>query len=273
MPLGRLDHPDVARLDDGGAARGQVGEERAFLDELVQELLAVLLRKAAQRREHLQRHGALPDHVHGPIDGRKTALADDALDGVFLGDRPTDELQRVAFGHKSLPPARWDDTQIHLRAARTIGFMPGGLASRPPSSLNDHSRLSGPLLRSRRGSGGPSSERSLSGSAASLLLLLFLLLLLRGELRLVFLFALFDSLGHVDTSSMSKTIVRAGTLQGHDSCKHPTVSHESRDMRDRRSPPDSASSVSRINPISFASSTPADDAMWRRALSSDGSRP
>ena len=53
---------------------------------------AVLLGEVAERLEHLERHRALPDDVHRLVDGGEAALADDALDGVLVGDGPTDEL-------------------------------------------------------------------------------------------------------------------------------------------------------------------------------------
>ena len=63
---------------------------------------AVLLREVAERLEDLERHGALPDDVHRPVHGREAALADDALDGVLVGDRATDELKRVVTRPRGL---------------------------------------------------------------------------------------------------------------------------------------------------------------------------
>ena len=87
-----VEHPDVARLHDGRRARREVREERALLDELVEQLLPVRLGEVAKGLEHLERHRALPDDVHRLVDGREAALADHALDRVLIGDRATDEL-------------------------------------------------------------------------------------------------------------------------------------------------------------------------------------
>ena len=87
-----IEHPDVTGLHDGGRARREIGQQGPLLDELGEELLPVLLREVPEGLEHLERHGALPDDVHRLVDGGEAALADHALDGVFLGDRSTDEL-------------------------------------------------------------------------------------------------------------------------------------------------------------------------------------
>ena len=84
-------HADVARLTDRRRALGELGEERALLDEHLDELIASLGGEIAERAEHLDGDRSLPDLVGGAIDDRKSTFADDPLDLVFLRDRRTDE--------------------------------------------------------------------------------------------------------------------------------------------------------------------------------------
>ena len=153
-PSSALEHPDVAGLHDGRGARREVGQERPFLDELVEEPLAILLAHVAERLEDLQGDGPLPYEVHRPVDGGEPAFADHALHRVLVGDRAADELQRVAIaavGH-GIPPrpspreARagdpWADMlsyasgRAEFRASRLrpplTGWVRGGLAPGPP---------------------------------------------------------------------------------------------------------------------------------------------
>ena len=58
-----VEHADVARLDDRRRALGEIGEERAFLDEVLEELLALVLGDLAERLEDLHGDGPLPEHV------------------------------------------------------------------------------------------------------------------------------------------------------------------------------------------------------------------
>ena len=99
-PVGRHEHADVARLTDRRRSLGELGEERALLDECVHELLAPVLREVRHRAKDFDRDGPLPDLVLRAVDDRKAAFADDLLDLVLIGDRRTDEIERIRQGHR-----------------------------------------------------------------------------------------------------------------------------------------------------------------------------
>ena len=75
---------------------GEVGEERALLDEVVEELLALILgRRSPSALKTFTATGRFQRMCWRPEDGRKSALADDRFDRVFLGDRRADEPERI----------------------------------------------------------------------------------------------------------------------------------------------------------------------------------
>ena len=92
------EHPDVARLDDGGRFLGEIGEERALLDEVLEELVALILGDVPERGEDLDGDGPLPEDVLRAKNGGETALPDDRFDRVLLCDRRADEAERIGGG-------------------------------------------------------------------------------------------------------------------------------------------------------------------------------
>ena len=90
-PVGRPQGADVTRLADRGGPLREVREEAAFLDEALDELLASIGRKIAERAEDLDRDGPVPDRMPRAIDQGEATFANDPLDLVLLRDRRADE--------------------------------------------------------------------------------------------------------------------------------------------------------------------------------------
>ena len=90
---------DVARLDDAGRPARELGEKRALLDEVLQQLLAHLRRGIHQRLEALQRDRLLPQLVHRLVDDGKATFADDAFDHVLVVDGGSNQPERVFYRH------------------------------------------------------------------------------------------------------------------------------------------------------------------------------
>jgi len=74
----------------------QRGEQLALADELIEQLLAHLGRGVRQGREELDRYRLVPHLVPRAIDHGEPALADDALDAVFLADDGAHKAESVA---------------------------------------------------------------------------------------------------------------------------------------------------------------------------------
>ena len=92
VAVGRRERADVARLADRRRSLGELGEQRALLDEARRGAARVARpRRSPSAREDLDRDRPLPDRVRRAVDDREAAFADDALDLVLLRDGRTDE--------------------------------------------------------------------------------------------------------------------------------------------------------------------------------------
>src|SRR5262249_45937266 len=96
LAIGRDEVADVARLHDGRRAARELRHQLAFLNEAVEELLALIFGRVCEDLEELDGDGLLPNRVLGLIDDPEHALADGRADTVLLReDRPRD-TERVA---------------------------------------------------------------------------------------------------------------------------------------------------------------------------------
>ena len=109
VAAGQREHADVSRLADRSGSFGEVGEEATFLNEVVEELLALLLCDVTERLEDFDGDGPLPEQVLRAIDDRESTFTDDGLDRVFLRDRRADQLQRVLHARRGFSHAYRND--------------------------------------------------------------------------------------------------------------------------------------------------------------------
>jgi hypothetical protein len=102
LPVGRRVRADVTRLHDRGGVAAQLRQQRAFLNEGVLELLALVHGGVGQAVEELDRDRLVPDRVNRAVHDREAAFTDELLDAVLLGDDVAGNAERVFGGHGTL---------------------------------------------------------------------------------------------------------------------------------------------------------------------------
>src|SRR4029077_21217295 len=96
LAVRRGERADVARLHDGGRAAGELRHQLALLDEAVEQLVALILRRVREDLEALDGDGLLPDRVLRQVDDAEATLADRVRDAVFVGDHRSADAEGVA---------------------------------------------------------------------------------------------------------------------------------------------------------------------------------
>jgi hypothetical protein len=130
----RLEGADVARLHNRRRSLGQLGEQRPFTNELVQELRPPGRWHVAERGKDLHRHRTFPELVLGLVDDGKTPLADHRLERVLVRDRRSDQIERILRGHGRLDHAM--PAPIHGAKERVSRSASAPVAARFERSAN-----------------------------------------------------------------------------------------------------------------------------------------